>query len=141
MQAYWLLKTEPGEYSWEDLLQEKKTVWDGVRSPAALKHLARMRPGDLTFIYHSGRERAIVGTARVTGMPYPSPAENDRRFLVVELVPQESLAQPVTLQQIKKSALFPDWELLRQPRLSVVPVSREQWRAILAWAGNKTDRR
>lgn len=133
--AYWLLKTEPADYSWGDLAKEGKTVWDGVKAPAALKNISRMKTGDLCFIYHTGGERAVVGTARVARTPYPDPLENDPRRLVVELVPLEALKRPVTLERIKKSGLFPDWELVRQPRLSVVPVSREQWEKVLEWAG------
>ena len=135
MQAKWLLKTEPEEYSWNDLVQEKKSVWDGVKAPAALKNISRMKPNDLAFIYHTGRERAIVGIARVTGMPYQDPLETDHRRLVFELAAHENLNRPVTLQQIKTSGLFPDWGLVRLPRLSVVPVSENQWVKVLEWAG------
>lgn len=131
MQAYWLLKTEPNEYSWKDMLQEEKVVWDGVKAPAALKNLARMKPGDLAFIYHTGQERAVVGIARVIGSPYRDPLESDYRRLVIDLVPIKPLFKPVTLHQIKKSGFFPNWELVRRPRLSVVSVSQEQWNQIL----------
>ncbi len=133
MQSYWLLKTEPEDYSWEDMLQEKKVVWDGVKAPAALKQLSQMKIGDFAFIYHTGKVRAITGIARVDGMPYQDPSVTDPRRLVIDLVPHESLNHPVTLQQIKQSQLFPHWELVRQPRLSVVPVSQEQWKKILEW--------
>ncbi len=135
MQSYWLLKTEPEDYSWEDMLQEKKVVWGGVKAPAALKQLSRMKTNDLAFIYHTGKERTITGIARVAGMPYQDPSVTDSRRLVIDLVPHESLNRPVTLQQIKQSQLFPHWELVRQPRLSVVPVSQAQCKKILQWAG------
>ncbi|UNC91060.1 EVE domain-containing protein [Candidatus Contubernalis alkaliaceticus] len=134
MQTYWLLKTEPGEYSWEDMLQEKKVVWDGVKAPAALKNLSRMKVNDLAFIYHTGSERAVVGIARVVKNPYQDPSESDPRRLVIDLVPFEHVNRPVTLRRIKDSSLFPDWELVRQARLSVVPVSRQQWDKVLEWA-------
>lgn len=134
MPAYWLLKTEPSDYSLKDMLQEKKVVWDVVKAPAALKNLSRMQVNDLAFIYHTGKERAIVGIACVTKIAYQDPSESDPRRLVIDLVPHESLTQPVTLQHIKKSGLFPDWELVRQSRLSVVPVSWEQWSKVLEWA-------
>lgn len=137
MPAYWLLKTEPATYSWQDLVDEKRTVWDGVKSPAALKNMAQMKPGDMAFIYHTGKERAIKGLARVEKTAYPDPQEDDRRLVVIELSALESLPRPVTLAQIKASKSFPEWELLRQPRLSVVPVSREQWEAVLKWAGKE----
>ncbi len=134
MQSYWLLKTEPEEYSWQDILRDKRTVWDGVKSNPALKILAQMKSDDLAFIYHTGKERAIMGVARVAGEPYPDPGRANPRLLVVEVIAQESLPQPVTLARIKKSKLFPDWELVRQPRLSVVPVSEKQWKTILEMA-------
>ena len=134
MTGYWLLKTEPSEYSWEDLLKDKKAVWEGVKAPAALKNLSRMKEGDLCFIYHTGKERAILGTARVVGMPYPDPLERDPRRLVVDVVPVKSLERPVTLKEIKEKAQFDDWELVRQPRLSVVPVNQKQWDKILEWS-------
>ena len=133
MQAYWLLKTEPGEYAWEDMLKDRKVTWDGIRAPAALKNLAQMQSGDMVFIYHTGVERAVQGIARVEGSPYPDPDQSDPRFLVVDLVPAASLLRPVTLKRIKESGLFPNWELVRQPRLSVVPVSQEQWQQVLEW--------
>ncbi len=134
MPNYWLLKTEPADYAWEDLWQEGKTIWDGVRSPAALQNLRYMQPGDLAFIYHTGRERAVAGIARITGKPYPDPRGDDPRLQVIDLQPLESLPRRVSLQQIKESGLFPDWELVRRPRLSVVPVSPEQWKQIRSWA-------
>jgi len=134
MQAYWLLKTEPDDYSWEDMLKDGSTVWDGVKSPAALKNLSRMQLGDMAIIYHTGRERSMVGLARVAGKPYPDPDKNQSHLLVVDLEPYDTLPRPVTLAQVKQSGLFPDWELVRQPRLSVVPVSQKQWKQVLKWA-------
>ena len=134
MQAYWLLKTEPDDYSWEDMLKEGSTVWDGVKSPAALKNLSRMQPGDMAIIYHTGRERSMVGLARVAGKPYPDPQEKESRLLVVDLETYDTRPRPVTLSKVKESGLFPDWALVRQPRLSVVPVSQKQWEQILKWA-------
>ncbi len=130
---YWLLKTEPQEYSWGDLVIEGGAVWDGVKAPAALKNMLAMRPGDLAFIYHTGKERAVVGTTRIQNKAYPDPDSSNERQLVVSIVPKSALARPVTLAKIKESKMFDTWGLVRLPRLSVVPVSSEQWRAILAW--------
>lgn len=137
MQSYWLLKTEPEDYSWEDLLKEGKAVWDGVKAPAALRNISRMKPGDLAYIYHTGKDRAVFGIAGVAGAPYGDPEQGDEGRLVIDVVPHKALSRPVTLRQIKESGLFLDWELVRQPRLSVVPVSREQWNKVLEWATPK----
>ncbi len=129
----WLLKTEPSEYSFEDLQKEGTTAWDGVKAPAALKNMRQMKTGDEVLIYHTGSERAVVGTGRVVGEAYPDPEKNDDRYIVVDIAAGKPLERPVTLSAIKKSNQFPDWELTRQPRLSVVPVSREQWDVLTAW--------
>ncbi len=140
--ALWLLKTEPETYSWQDLVAEGKTTWEGVKGGLALKNLARMRPGEEVFIYHTGRERSIVGLAKVAGKPYQDPQEPDSRMLVIDLLPLRALDHPVELKEIKRRAAaglggrgqpgpWEGWELLRMPRLSVVPVSEEQWKAVL----------
>jgi predicted RNA-binding protein with PUA-like domain len=131
---YWLLKTEPGEYSWQDLKNEGNDCWDGVKGSGALKHMRSMKLGDKAFIYHTGKEKAIVGTALVTREAYPDPNSNDERLLVIDLEAGPALPKPVTLAEIKQSGNFTDWELVRQPRLSVMPVSKEQWDAINNWA-------
>ena len=123
----WLLKTEPEEYSWQDLVEEGQGVWDGVKAPAALKNLRRIKKGDQLFIYHTGQERAVVGIAKVTAEAYPDPSEDDGKLFVIKIAPVEQLRRVVSLKQIKSSGLFPDWDLIRLPRLSVVPVSKEQW--------------
>ncbi len=133
MKNYWLFKTEPGEYSWEDLQQDMKTVWDGVKAGSALKNLSLVKPDDLVFIYHTGKEKAIVGIAKVVSKPYPNPDEEDKKLLVADIVPLKSMRRPVTLKQIKESNHFPDWDLVRLPRLSVVPVNQEQWNMVTEW--------
>ena len=140
--GYWLLKTEPETYGWKDLISEGKTTWDGVRGGLALKNLARMRPGDQAFVYHTGREKQIVGIAEVIREPYRDPNHPDSRLHVVDLVPVASLEKPVTLKEIKERAKsqsdaksanpWAGWDLLRIPRLSVVPVSKDQWEAIMS---------
>lgn len=136
----WLLKTEPGDYSWNDLVRDGETEWDGVRAPAALKNISRMRRGDRAFIYHTGRERAILGLALVATDPYPDPEGNDPRHLVIKVAADRALARPVTLAQIKASGKFSDWDLVRLPRLSVVPVDREQAEQVMRWGeGGRQD--
>ena len=130
----WLLKTEPKEYSFQDLWREKNTVWDGVKAPLAQKNVKLMHGGDKVFIYHSGKEKAIVGTATVTCEPYPDPEREDEKLMVVDIEAGKPFIQPVTLKQVKDSGLFPDWELIRLPRLSVLPVSHEQWDKICRWS-------
>lgn len=129
--SYWLLKTEPEEYSWTDLIRENETVWDGVRAPAAVKNIQQLKPGDLAFIYHTGPERAVVGTARIATGPMWN---GNRREWVFRVAAVEKLSRPVTLQEIKNSGRFSDWDLVRLPRLSVVPVNREQWEAVMDWS-------
>jgi predicted RNA-binding protein with PUA-like domain len=137
--AYWLLKSEPAEYCFDDLEQEGRAVWDGVRSPLALKHVRQVRPGDRAFFYHTGKEKAIVGIARVETEAYPDPEQADERFLVFEVSPQERLPQPVTLSRIKSETRFREWELVRVPRLSVMPVPGDTWKQILEMSRPRTD--
>ncbi len=127
----WLLKTEPRDYSFSDLVRDGQTVWDGVRAPLALKNIALMREGDPVFIYHTGKGPSIVGTAEVTRGPYQDPGEKDPRFLVVEVKAAGPLQRPVPLRELKEKGFPPEWELLRLPRLSVVPVSLKDWKKII----------
>jgi predicted RNA-binding protein with PUA-like domain len=133
--AYWLLKTEPEAYSYADLERDGHTVWDGVANNAALLHLRAMRPGDSTLIYHTGDERRAIGLAEITSEPYADPQAGDARLVVVDVRPVRALAQPVTLAQIKAEPAFADFALVRQGRLSVVPVTPDQWARLLALAG------
>jgi len=129
----WLLKTEPNEYSFQNLLDDKKTAWDGVKAPGALKNMRAMKKGDQALIYHTGKEKAVIGTARVTSGPYPDPEQENERLLVIDIEAGVPLEIPVTLADIKQSGLFPDWELVKQPRLSIMPVSEKQWEIIINW--------
>lgn len=130
MPRRWLFKTEPDEYSFDDLEREQQTVWDGVSNNLALKHLREVRLGDEVLIYHTGNERAIVGLAQVVSDPYPDPQENDEKLVVVNLRPTRRLVRPLTLDEIKGLDELRDFDLVRLPRLSVVPVSPEQWRVL-----------
>lgn len=131
MTSYWLLKTEPDDYSWADLVRDKEAVWDGVKAPAAIRNIQQIKAGDLVFIYHTGREKAVVGVAQVSLGPSVIPETGAYIFSVIA---DAELPRPVTLREIKASGLFPDWDLVRLPRLSVVPVSRQQWETILNWS-------
>lgn len=127
MPRHWLLKTEPSTYSWHDLVREKTTTWDGVSNPVALTHLAAMKLGDNALIYHTGKEKAVIGLARVTKSPYPDPGAKDSRRLIVDIEAVRPLSRPVTLAEIKADAGFAESPLVRQGRLSVVPLTDEQF--------------
>lgn len=134
MAGHWLLKTEPGTFSWADLVRDGRAVWDGVRNPAALGHLRAMRPGDQALVYHTGGEKAVVGVCRVVSEPYPDPKAGDPRLVAVDIEPVRSLGSPVSLARIKADARFAGFALVRLPRLSVMPVTPAQWTAILGMA-------
>jgi predicted RNA-binding protein with PUA-like domain len=136
----WLVKTEPSTYSWEDLVRDGGTRWDGVRNPLARNHLAAMQKGDLVLVYHSGAERAVVGIARVTRAAYPDPTADDPRWLAADLAPVQALARPVTLATVKQDASLAGLALVRQSRLSVMPVEAGQLARILAHAKTKAPR-
>ena len=127
MPRRWLFKTEPNEYSYNDLEQEKKTVWDGVSNNLALKNMREIRLGDEVLIYHSGDEKAIVGIAEAITDAYPDPNETDEKVVVVNLKPKRRLSQPLSLAEIKALEELSDFDLVRLPRLSVMPVSSVQW--------------
>jgi predicted RNA-binding protein with PUA-like domain len=135
--AYWLLKTEPGTYSYDDLMKEKKATWDGITNATALKHLRTMKKGDVAMIYHTGNERAVVGVADIVSAPRPDPKEDDRKLVVVDIKPKKKLKTPVTLDQIKADKAFAGWDLLRIGRLSVVPVPDGMWKRIEQLAAGK----
>lgn len=126
----WLVKEEPANYNFDQFVADGLTVWSGVKNPLAQKHLRAMKKGDRVFFYHTGNEKAVVGTARVTAAAYPDPADNTGKLVVVELVPDKKLKRPVTLAEIKAAGHFADFPLVRLPRLSVMPVTDDQWTAI-----------
>lgn len=137
MPAKWLLKSDPEAFSFEDLLREGKTVWDGVSNNLALKHLRNIRCGDRAFIYHTGGERAVVGIAEILSDPHPDPKQKDARRVVVDVRAKEKLGRPVGLDEIKKNSALKTFDLIRLPRLSVMPVSDAQWAALLELAKQK----
>ena len=130
--AYWLMKSEPGTYSWDDLVRDKATDWDGVRNNAARLHLRAMQPGDEALFYHSGDERAVVGIMKITGPGKPDGEDN--AWVKVPVAPVRTL-KPVTLAAIKAEPRLAKMELIRQSRLSVSPVRDEEWKRILEMAG------
>ena len=125
--ARWLLKTEPDCYSWQQLVSDKKTTWDGVTNALALKHLRTMKKGDEALIYHTGDEKAVVGVAEVASAPYPDPKGGDERLVVVDLRPRKALKTSVTLSEIKADPAFAGWDLIRNSRLSVMRVPDSMW--------------
>jgi predicted RNA-binding protein with PUA-like domain len=127
----WLVKEEPANYPFSQFVKDGTTVWSGVRNPVAQRNLRAMQPGDEVFYYHTGNEKAVVGTAKVAGAPRPDPDDKEGRLYVVELLPGQPLAQPVTLAQVKAVQDFADFPLVRLPRLSVMPVTDEQWKWIV----------
>ena len=128
----WLLKTEPGDYSWAQLEKAGRARWDGVRNPAAIRNLAAMKAGDRVFVYHTGDERAVVGVAEVVKPAYPDPKYPDGKLMVVDIEARGKLGRPVTLAEIKALGEFKDSPLVRMGRLSVVPLTAAQWKAIEA---------
>lgn len=131
MASKWLLKSDPDEYSFADLVRDGRTVWEDVSNNLALKHLRNARRGDLALIYHTGNERAAVGTAEILTEPYADPKKKDPRLVAVEVAAREKLARPVGLDEIKTQPTLKNFDLIRLPRLSVMPVSDSQWQALL----------
>ena len=132
--ARFLVKTEPSTYSFADLQRDKRTVWDGVSNPVALKHLATIRQGDTVVVYHTGDEKAAVGLAKAASDPYPDPKLKDAKRPVVELEADQPLPAPVTLAQVKADAALAGSDLARLPRLSVMPLTEAQFQKLLRLA-------
>jgi predicted RNA-binding protein with PUA-like domain len=128
---YWLLKQEPTVYSFDKMEKEKKTVWDGVKNNLALKHMRNMKKGDKAIFYHTGDEKQAVGIMDIITDPYPNPKESDKRFIVFDVLVSGRLARPVTLDEIKNDPKFKDWELVRNSRLSAMPVPKALWNEIM----------
>lgn len=131
----WLLKTEPGTYSFADLVRDGKARWDGVTNPVALKNLRRMAKGDAAFVYHTGNEKAVVGLAKIASAPYPDPKDRSGKLVVVDLAPDRALRRPVTLAAVKADPAFADFALVRIPRLSVMEVPPAFAKRILKLGG------
>jgi predicted RNA-binding protein with PUA-like domain len=131
MKSFWLVKQEPSSYSWSDFLAEGETSWTGVRNFAARNNLRKMQQGDEVLFYHSGDEKAVVGIARVSRIAYPDPTAKEGDWSTVTLAPVKSLARTVTLREIKGNSRLKGIPLIRQSRLSVMPLSEPAFREIL----------
>ena len=128
---YWIIKTEPSTYSWDKFVAEGKSMWDGVRNYQARNNMMAMKLGDLVLFYHSNEGKEIVGMAKVTKEHYPDPTTDDPRWVVVELEPVQQFKKPVTLAMLKADERFAHVSLVRQGRLSVLPIKREEFDLIL----------
>jgi predicted RNA-binding protein with PUA-like domain len=126
----WLFKEEPDSYSFADLQRDGSATWDGVTNALAQKHLRAVKAGDLVFFYHTGDEKAVVGVMRVSADPRPAPDDETGKRVVVTVEPVRAFARPVPLAAIKAQKRFADWELVRLPRLSIMPVQEDLWQAI-----------
>ncbi len=133
--ARFLVKTEPSSYSFADLTRDRRTVWDGVSNPVALKHLATIRKGDSVVVYHTGEEKQAVGLATAASDPYPDPKLKDPKRPVLDLAAGKPLPGPVTLARVKADAVMKETPLARQPRLSVMPLTEAQFKRLLKLAG------
>jgi predicted RNA-binding protein with PUA-like domain len=131
MSNHWLVKSEPFKYSWEKFNEEGRTFWDGVRNYQARNNLKEMKEGDLVLYYHSNEGKAVVGIAKVVKEFYQDPTTDDTNWVVVDLAPVEPLKNPVTLEQIKADERLKDISLVRQGRLSVMPLKREEFDRII----------
>jgi len=129
--SYWLVKSEPFKYSWDDLIRDGSTYWDGVRNYMARNNLQAMKKGDLAFYYHSNEGKEIVGVARVTRESYPDPTTDDDRWVVVDFEPVKPFVEAVTLAQIREDPELSEIAMLRYNRLSVVPITQPEFRRIL----------
>lgn len=128
---YWLLKSEPNDYSYDDLESDGGTVWDGVKNNLALKYIRQVQKGDKAFVYHTGKEKAVVGMAKITSDPYQDPSDDDPKIKVFDLEPDKRLKRAVTLKEIKADSAFDEFKLTRNPRLSVMPVPAPLWKRIV----------
>lgn len=129
---YWLMKSEPGTYSWDDLVKDKRTHWDGVRNYQARNNMKEMKKGDLALFYHSVKEKTVVGIAEIVKEYYPDPSTSDDRWVVVDVAPQQALQKPVKLEEIKADERLEQMVLVRNSRLSVQPVKKEEFDIIIS---------
>ena len=133
--SHWLIKSEPDVYSWDQFVKDKQTRWDGIRNYAARLHLRAMKKGDELFFYHSNKGTEIIGIASVVKEAYPDPTTEDPAWFAIDVKPLKKITKPVTLDQIKKEKKLSSMALVRISRLSVQPVSDEEWQIILKMGG------
>ena len=134
---YWLLKSEPSTWSWQDQKKAKKDMWDGVRNYQARNNLIKMNKGDLCFFYHSVNEKKIVGIVKVVKENYPDPTDQTNKFVVVDVQSYKTLKKPVSLKQIKDEKKLSHLSLIKQSRLSVMPIDSRSWNIILKMSENE----
>ena len=135
--AYWLIKSEPFKYGWDQFLQDKQTYWDGVRNYAARNNLRAMKKNDLAFFYHSNEGMEIVGIAKIVKEAYQDPTTNETAWVVVDVKPYRTLKKPVSLAMIKADKTLQQMALVKLSRLSVQPVTEQEWERVLELAGEK----
>jgi len=135
--AHWLLKSEPHKYSWEMMVKDGRTHWDGVRNHQAAINLKAMKTGDTAFFYHSNEGKEIVGIVKIVKTAYPDPGDAAGRFVMVDVAPVKPVKKSVTLAEMKAEPKLADLALIRQSRLSVVPVSDEHWAILMKMAETK----
>lgn len=128
--GYWLMKSEPGKYSWDDLIRDGKTHWDGVRNYEARNNLAAMKRGDLAFYYHSNNGKEIVGIVEIVGRAYPDPTTEDDTWVAVDIAPRVAFTEPVSLATIKRDSNLSAIQLVTRGRLSVVPIASAEFRHV-----------
>lgn len=135
MKNCWLLKTDPEDYTYNDLERDRKAVWDGVSNNLALQNLRKIRQGDSLLIYHTGAEKAIVGLAEAVSDPYPDPKATDQKLVVIDVKPRRRAKRLTTLGEIKQTTALASFQLVRMPRLSVVPVNEQEWSILAEMTG------
>ncbi|NNE30557.1 MAG: EVE domain-containing protein [Saprospiraceae bacterium] len=128
---YWLIKSEPFEYSYDQLIEDKKTMWDGIRSYASRLHLRNMKKGDLAFFYHSRKGLEIIGIAKIVKEYYPDPTATEGDWSVVDVKPLKRMKQPVSLKEIKANPKLAEMKLVKISRLSVMPITPAEWKEVL----------
>jgi len=132
---YWLFKTEPNDYSYDDLVRDKKTVWDGVGNNTALMHMRNVKKGDSVFVYHTGKDKHIAGIASVVRGPYPDPESDDEKRIVVDIKAIKAVPNPVTLAAVKADPGFAEFHLVTISRLSAMPVKPAWWKKLCKMGG------
>ena len=137
IKKYWLLKSEPNTWSWQDQSKVKKDMWDGVRNYQARNNLMQMKKGDLCFFYHSVNEKQIVGIVKVVKEHYPDPTDKSKKFVVVDVAKYKTLKYPVSLEKIKNVTKLSHLALIKQSRLSVMPIDKKSWKIIIKMSENE----
>jgi len=137
IKKYWLLKSEPSTWSWQDQSKVKKDMWDGVRNYQARNNLMQMKKGDLCFFYHSVNEKQIVGIVKVVKEHYPDPTDKSKKFVVVDVAKYKTLKYPVSLEKIKNVTKLSHLALIKQSRLSVMPIDKKSWEIIIKMSEDK----